>query len=74
MSLLVAFVTCFVTLLVAVSYLAPTSKFIVRISGSERRGHTIYTGSGQNVPTFSHRWLALIAPLMIKLVVGVTSS
>jgi hypothetical protein len=29
---------------------------------------------GQNVPTSSHRWLALLTPLMIKLVVGVTSS
>jgi hypothetical protein len=27
----------------------------------------------KNVPTSSHRWLALPAPLMIKLVVGVTS-
>jgi hypothetical protein len=27
----------------------------------------------QNVPTSSHRWLALPAPLMIKLVVGITS-
>jgi hypothetical protein len=29
---------------------------------------------GQNVPTSKHRWLALQTPLMIKLVVGVTSS
>jgi hypothetical protein len=27
-----------------------------------------------NVHTSSHRWLALLAPLMIKLIVGVTSS
>jgi hypothetical protein len=63
---------------VGVSYLAPTSKFIVRVPGSKgcaraRRVQDLYW-IGQNVPTSSHRWLVLSAPLMIKLVVGVTSS
>jgi hypothetical protein len=61
---------------VSVSYLASTSKFIVRVlssGGCARRAQDLYW-FGQNVPTSSHRWLALPAPLMIKLVVGVTSS
>jgi hypothetical protein len=60
----------------SVSYLALTSKFIVRVPGSggcARRAQDLYK-FGQNVPTSSHRCLALLAPLMIKLVVGVTSS
>jgi hypothetical protein len=38
-----------------------------------RKEHDLYW-FGQNIPTSSHWWLALPAPLMIKLVVGVTSS
>jgi hypothetical protein len=53
---------------VGVSYLAPTSKFIVRVLGSRgcarwAQGLYWYT---QNIPTSSHWWLALPAPLMIK--------
>jgi hypothetical protein len=61
--------------IVSVSYLTPTSKFIVRVPGSggcARRAQGLYWFR-QNVPTFSHRWLVLPTPLMIKLVVGVTS-
>jgi hypothetical protein len=61
---------------VGVSYLAPTSKFIVRVLGSggrAQRAQDLYR-FGQNVPTSSHRWLALPVPLMIKLLVGVTGS
>jgi hypothetical protein len=61
---------------VGVSYLAPTSKLIMCVPGSKgcvRRTQDLYW-FGQNVPTSSHRWLALPAPLMIKFVVGVTSS
>jgi hypothetical protein len=59
---------------VGVSYLAPTSKFILRVLGSgwcARRAQGLYW-LRLNVPTFSHRRIALLAPLMIKLVVGVT--
>jgi hypothetical protein len=65
-----------VNLIVGVSYLAPTSKFIVRVSGSggcARRAQDLYWFT-QNVSTSSHRWLVLPAPLMIKLVLWVTSS
>jgi hypothetical protein len=61
--------------LVGVSYLAPTSKFIVRglgFRGCARRAQGLYW-FGQNIPTSSHQWLALPAPLIIKLVVRVTS-
>jgi hypothetical protein len=53
---------------VGVSNLAPTSKFIVRVLGSggcARWAQDLYW-FGHNVPTSSHRWLALPAPLMIK--------
>jgi hypothetical protein len=61
---------------VGVLYLAPTSKFIVCVlssRGCARRAQDLYW-FGQNVPTSSHRWLALPAPLIIKCVVWVTSS
>jgi hypothetical protein len=61
---------------IGVSYLSLTSKFIVCVSGSRgcaRMPQDSYW-FGQNVPTSKHRWLALQTPLMIKLVVGVTSS
>jgi hypothetical protein len=61
---------------VGVSYLAPISKFIVRVPGSGGcawRAQGLYW-FGQNVPTSIHRWHALPTPLMIKLIVGVTSS
>jgi hypothetical protein len=38
-----------------------------------RRAQDLYW-FGQNVSTFSHRCLALPAPLMIKLIVGVTGN
>jgi hypothetical protein len=60
----------------SVSYLAATSKFIICVLGSEgcaRRAQHLYW-LGQNVSTSNHWWLALPAPLMIKLVVEVTSS
>jgi hypothetical protein len=61
---------------VGVSYLTPISKFIVRIPGFRgcvRRAQDLYW-FGQNVSTSSHQWLALLALLIIKFVVGVTSS
>jgi hypothetical protein len=59
---------------VGVSYLALITKFIVRITSSRgRRAQDLYWFR-QSVPTSSHQWLALPTPLMIKLVVGVTSS
>jgi hypothetical protein len=61
---------------VGVSYLTPTCQFIVRVLGSRgcvQRAQDLYW-FGQNIPTYNHRWLVLPAPLMIKLVVGVTSS
>jgi hypothetical protein len=62
--------------IVGVLYFTPTSKFIVRILGSgvcAWRAKDLYL-CGQNVPTSIHWWLELPAPLMIKLVVGATSS
>jgi hypothetical protein len=61
---------------VGVSYLAPISKFIICVPGFRGcawRAQDLYW-FGESVPTSSHRWLALSVPLMIKLVVGVTSS
>jgi hypothetical protein len=61
---------------VGVSYLASTSKFIMHDPGSGgcvQRAQDLYW-FWQNVPTSNHRWLALRARLMIKLIVGVTSS
>jgi hypothetical protein len=53
---------------VGVSNLAPTSKFIVRVPGSGgcARWAQDLNWFGQNVPTSSHRRLALPAPLMIE--------
>jgi hypothetical protein len=62
--------------IVCVPYLAPTIKFIVCVPGSRgcvRRAQDLYW-FGQNVPTYSHRWLSLPTPLMVKLVVWVKSS
>jgi hypothetical protein len=53
---------------VGVSNLALASKFIVRVLGSRRCAwwaQDLYW-FGQNVPTSSHRRLALRGPLMIK--------
>jgi hypothetical protein len=52
-------------LCVGVSNLALTSKIIMHISGSRRWAHDLYW-FGRNIPASSHRWLALLAPLMIK--------
>jgi hypothetical protein len=60
---------------VSVSYLTLTSKFIVCVpssGGCARRAQGLYW-FGQNVPISIHWWLALLTPLMIKLVVGVPS-
>jgi hypothetical protein len=60
---------------IGVSNLAPTSKFIMRVPCSEECAQwtqDLYW-FGQNVPTFSHRRLALPAPLMIKTCSRVTS-
>jgi hypothetical protein len=53
---------------VGASNLALTSKFIVCVLGSRRcaRWAQDLYWFGQNVPTSSHRWLALPGPLMIK--------
>jgi hypothetical protein len=56
--------------------LAPTTKFTVPVLGSRgctRRASDLYWFR-QNVHASSHCWLVLPATLMIKLVVGVTSS
>jgi hypothetical protein len=53
---------------VGVSNLDPTSKFIVGVSSSGacvQWAQDLYWFR-QNVPTSSHRWLALPAPWMIK--------
>jgi hypothetical protein len=54
--------------LVGVFNLAPTSKLVVHVPGSRRcvRWTQNLYWFGQKVPTFSHRRLALPAPLMIK--------
>jgi hypothetical protein len=53
---------------VGVSNLALTSKFIMRVPGSERRARCAQDlyWFGQNVLTSNHRWLALPTPFMIK--------
>jgi hypothetical protein len=60
---------------VGVLYLVPTSKFILRVSGS--RGCVWRTQDFILVraehPYINHWWLALLALLMIKLVVTVTT-
>jgi hypothetical protein len=56
------------TLVIGVSNLAPTIKFIVRVPGSRRCVrwvHDLYW-FGQDIPTFSHQGLVLPAPLIIK--------
>jgi hypothetical protein len=61
--------------IVGVPYLALTSKFIVHVPGSRgcaQRAQGLYW-FGQNVPTSSHRRLEVPTPLMIKVIVGVTS-
>jgi hypothetical protein len=60
---------------ISVSYITLTSKFIVHVMGSGgcawwAQDLTLF---GLNVPTSNHRWLVLLASLIIKLVVGVTS-
>jgi hypothetical protein len=63
------------TTIVGVPYLALTSKFILHVLGSRgcgQRAQGLYW-FGQNVPTSSHRRLEVPTPLMIKLIVGVTS-
>jgi hypothetical protein len=55
-------------ILVGVSNLAPTIKFIVHVFGSGGCGRwakDLYWFV-QNIPTSSHRWLVLPAPLMVK--------
>jgi hypothetical protein len=61
--------------MLGVSYLAPTNKFIVRDRDPEgvRGGRDLYWFE-QNIHTSNHWWLTLPTSLMIKLVVGVTSS
>jgi hypothetical protein len=63
------------TLILGISYLVPTSKIIVHISGSRgctQRALGLYW-FGQDIPTSSHWWHALPVPLMIKLIIGVTN-